>query len=154
MLCYDRQEHHLRKGIDVNNDHRVTNMSQVLPVSDLARSKAYYQRLGFHTDGWGHADLDGLTLILRQAKVADDVRPMSRVLLEEGAHNYRYSVYDTYAYVRTDQHVDELFAQFKENGAMFAYEPFTDGEPGGMQWRRFGLTDPDGYVITFGAVVR
>lgn len=137
----------------MNNDRRVKNMSQVLLVSDLARSKEYYQRLGFHTDGWGHAEIDGLTFILRQATVSDHVRPMSRVLREEGVHTYPYNVYDTFAYVYTVEKVDNLFAQFKANGALFAYEVFTDGEPGGMQWRKFGLADPDGYVITFGAMI-
>jgi catechol 2,3-dioxygenase-like lactoylglutathione lyase family enzyme len=137
----------------MDNSQRIKNMSQVLLVSDLDRSKTYYDRLGFRTDGWGHCEIDGLLFILRQAKNPGDVRPLNKVEVVEGAHRYPHNVYDTYAYLYRAEMVDELYAQFKAGGAMFAYEPFTAGDPGQTPWRRFGLTDPDGYVIIFGAMV-
>lgn len=134
-------------------NRRIKNMSQVLLVSDLTRTFEYYERLGFRTDKWGHIEIPDLTFIARQAVDPRDVRPVSKVAMELGAHDYEHNAYDTYAYLNTGAQVDELFDQFKASGAIFAYEVFTDGEPGSMQWRRFGLTDPDGYVITFGAML-
>jgi lactoylglutathione lyase len=135
------------------NQPSIKNMSQVLLVSDLKRSLKYYARLGFHTDSWGHADLGGLVFILRQATDSADVRPTSKVSMVTGAHDYPHNSYDTYAYLFNGDQVDELFDQFKANGAVFAYEVITTGNPGEIHWRRFGLLDPDGYMITFGAML-
>jgi catechol 2,3-dioxygenase-like lactoylglutathione lyase family enzyme len=135
----------------MSNVRRIKCMSQVLVVSDLTRSLAYYNRLGFHTDHWGHADLEGLTLLLRQARRPEDVRPLSRVPMVEGSHTYPHNDHDTFAYGPSAEAIDDLYAQFKANGASFAFELFT-AESVDMRWRKFGLKDPDCYVITFGAM--
>ncbi|REE88921.1 hypothetical protein A8990_10717 [Paenibacillus taihuensis] len=49
---------------------------QVRLVSDLKKSQSYYRDvLGCNVDDWGHAERDGMTIILQQAVSVDDVRP-------------------------------------------------------------------------------
>jgi catechol 2,3-dioxygenase-like lactoylglutathione lyase family enzyme len=49
---------------------------QVRLVSDFKKSQEYYRDvLGCQVDNWGHAERDGMTLILQQAASPEDVRP-------------------------------------------------------------------------------
>jgi len=49
---------------------------QVRLVTDLKKSQEYYRDvLGCTVDDWGHAERDGMLIILQQAVSPEDVRP-------------------------------------------------------------------------------
>lgn len=118
---------------------KIENSLTVLLVSDLEKSKAYYQHaLGCEVnDFWAIRDNFGLGFKLIQAADPQDVKP------NKGTWN-------TYAYVRDFQELDALYAEFKANGAEIADEP-TVSEFDWGAWKEFSVRDLDGYVIGFGA---
>lgn len=118
---------------------------QVLLVSDLERSKAYYQDvLGCEVnDMWAVRDDFRLGFKLIQAKSPEDVRPNK---LGDGQEK----VWDTYAYVETHSELDELHNELRGKGAILHQEPeIYDFDWG--SWKEFSIEDPDRYVIAFGS---
>lgn len=118
---------------------KIENSLTVLLVSDFERSKLYYEKaLGCEVnEHWAIRDDFGLGFKLIQAADPMDVRP------NKGTWN-------TYAYVRTHEELDALFAEFKGNGAIIVSEPFLTEHDWGV-WKEFSIRDLDGYVIGFGS---
>ncbi|MBB6690447.1 VOC family protein [Cohnella xylanilytica] len=118
---------------------------QVLVVSDLARSKAYYQDvLGCEVnDFWAVRDDFRLGFKLIEGKSAEDVRPNR---IGDGQEK----VWDTYAYVETHDDLDELYEELKSKGAILHQKPEVYEFDWGV-WKEFSVKDPDQYVIAFGS---
>jgi lactoylglutathione lyase len=117
---------------------------KVLLVSDLRRSKEFYQeQLGCEvTDWWVIRDgFSGLALKLLQAGTPGDVKPNKKA---EGAK----IALDVYCYVENWKALDELYQEFKVKNVQVVVEPWVD-ENGGP-WKEFVIKDPDGYHIAFG----
>lgn len=118
---------------------RVENSLTVLLVSDLAKSMKYYEEaLGCEVnEHWAIRDNFGLGFKLIQAADSEDVRP-------------NRGTWNTYAYVRTHDELDALYAELKTNGAIIASEPAVTEHDWGT-WKDFSVRDLDGYVIGFGS---
>ncbi|MFC5467462.1 VOC family protein [Cohnella suwonensis] len=127
---------------------------QVRLVSDLRRSQAYYRDvLGCEVDDWGHAERDGMLVILQQAAAPEDVRPNppSRKRPDyptewEGPD----AGWDTFIHVGWDD-LDDLFADIRGKGGNVAAEPFT-GAHGRWEYKNAYIRDPDGYTLVLGAM--
>jgi len=129
-------------------------MNQIRLVSDLHKSKEYYKRaLGCRVDGWGHAEREQprLGFILYQAETPGDVVPNKKPRKIPYPKKWEGPLTgcDTYAYADWEQ-IDGLLEQFRANGAIIHYE-MKHEDQGDMLWKEFGVRDPDGYVILFGA---
>lgn len=118
---------------------------QVLLVSDLEKSKVFYEKvLGCEVnDVWAVRDDFGLGFKLMQADQLEDVNP------NKAAKN-QVVPWDTYAYVDTHAELDELFNELKTKGAPIVQEPVLIEQDWGA-WREFAIQDPDQYVIAFGS---
>jgi len=117
---------------------RVTSFAPQFLVDDLARSIAYYQKLGFAFgepwDGfYAIGQLDGLELHLKEAPKYDPERQHRR------AHEHL----DAAAGV---DGIEAFYAQCMANGAQII-RPLT-----ATAWgtKDFYVEDPDGYVVCFG----
>jgi uncharacterized glyoxalase superfamily protein PhnB len=120
---------------------RLTGISPVLLVADLARSADYYRdRLGFtvnvHGDppNFATADRDGATVLLALADDPDRLVPHWQIV--DKMWN---------AYIRVDD-ADAIYAELQERGAGIDYTIYNT--PWGF--REFGVQDPDGHDIAFG----
>jgi catechol 2,3-dioxygenase-like lactoylglutathione lyase family enzyme len=120
---------------------RLTGISPVLLVADLARSVAYYRdRLGFavsvHGDppNFATADRDGAIVLLALADDRDQLVPHWQIV--DKMWN---------AYIRVDD-ADAIYAELQQRGAGIDYTIYNT--PWGF--REFGVQDPDGYDIAFG----
>lgn len=118
---------------------KIESSLTVLLVSDLKKSKDYYQHaLGCEvTEFWAVRDDFGLGFKLIQAEDSNDVKP------NKGTWN-------TYAYVEDFSSLDALYDEFKSNGAIVDMEPEVSEFDWGA-WKEFSIKDPDGYSIGFGA---
>ncbi|WP_442601772.1 VOC family protein [Paenibacillus sp. KN14-4R] len=118
---------------------------QVLLVSDLERSKRFYEHvLGCEvTDWWAVRDDFALGFKLMQAFSIEDVRPNK-------AGKGQVVPWNTYAYVDTHVELDALFHELQTKGAEFVQQPVVE-EQGWGAWKEFAIQDPDGYVIAFGS---
>lgn len=117
---------------------------KVLLVSDLEKSKRYYQdALGCEvTDWWVIRDeFTGLALKLLQADSSNDVQP------NKPAKGATVGI-DVYCYVENWTALDALYEEFRNNGVSFAVEPWIDEEAG--PWKEFVIKDLDDYCIAFG----
>jgi len=117
---------------------RVTSLAPQLLVSDLARSIAYYQKLGFTFgepwDGfYAIGQVDGLELHLKEAPRINDERRQRR----ENEHLDAAAGVDG---------IEAFHAQCATNGAML-FKPLA-ATPWGT--KEFYIADPDGNVICFG----
>jgi catechol 2,3-dioxygenase-like lactoylglutathione lyase family enzyme len=117
---------------------RVTSFAPQFLVDDLARSIAYYQKLGFTFgepwDGfYAIGQLDGLELHLKEAPKNDDER----------RHRHANEHLDAAAGV---EGIEAFYAHCTANGAM-VIRPLTATPWGTMD---FYVEDPDGYIICFG----
>ncbi|MDQ3997356.1 MAG: VOC family protein [Gemmatimonadota bacterium] len=117
---------------------RVTSLAPQFLVDDLARSVAYYQRLGFtFGDSWegfyAIGSRDGLELHLKEA-------PKSEA---ERRHRREHEHLDAAAGV---DGIEAFYAQCIANGAAIL-KPLA-----ATAWgtKHFYIEDPDGYVIAFG----
>ncbi|WP_141433039.1 VOC family protein [Bacillus sp. 03113] len=127
---------------------------QVRLVSDLKRSQEYYRDvLGCKVDNWGHAERDGMIIILQQANSSDDVRPNA---LSKKRPDYptdwegpEYG-WDTFIHVSWDD-LDTLVEEVRRNGGYIAIEPFT-GIHGKWEFKNTCIKDPDGYNIILGSM--
>lgn len=129
-------------------------MNQIRLVSDLQQSKEYYkQALGCKVDGWGHAEREQpqLGFILYQAENPHDVLPNRKPRKIPYPKNWEGPLTgcDTYAYTEWEL-LDGLLEEFRANQAIIHYEIKVEDQ-GDMLWKEFGVRDPDGYVILFGA---
>ncbi|HET7579264.1 MAG TPA: VOC family protein [Bacillales bacterium] len=116
----------------------------VLLVSDMEKSQTFYQNvLGCEvTDFWVVRNgLTGLGFKLIQAGDPNDIQPNSKI---------GKVVWDAYTYVDDFEALDNLYKEFKTNGATVALEPEVSDFDWGS-WKEFSIQDPDGYVIGFGA---
>ncbi|MGE8205720.1 VOC family protein [Heyndrickxia sp. NPDC080065] len=118
---------------------KIENSLTVLLVSDLEKSKKYYEdALGCDVnEQWAVRDDFGLGFKLIQAKDIEDVRPNK-------------DTWNTYAYVKTHNNLDALYDEYKTNGAIIASEPKVTEFDWGA-WKEFSIKDLDGYVIGFGS---
>ena len=117
---------------------RVTSFAPQFLVDDLARSMAYYQKLGFtFGEPWGGfyaiGQLDGLELHLKEAPTSAEER-----------HNRRANEHlDAAAGV---DGIEVFYAQCLANGVT-VLKPLT-----ATAWgtKDFYIEDPDGYIVCFG----
>lgn len=118
---------------------KIENFLTVLLVSDLNKSKEYYQKaLGCEVnDVWAIRDDFGLGFKLIQAKDNQDVRPNK-------------DTWNTYAYVKDHEGLDALYEELKANRAVIAKEPVISEHDWGV-WKEFSVSDLDGYLIGFGS---
>jgi catechol 2,3-dioxygenase-like lactoylglutathione lyase family enzyme len=117
---------------------RVTSFAPQFLVDDLARSIAYYQKLGFAFgepwDGfYAIGRLDGLELHLKEAAKYD----------AERQHRREHEHLDAAAGV---DGIEAFYAQCMANGARII-KPLT-----ATAWgtKDFYVEDPDGYIVCFG----
>jgi len=111
-------------------------------VSDINIAiKYYHEILGFSKPGlWGEPpsfampSRDNFIIMLKQIENSEQIYPNSRV--EES--------WDAYFWISD---ADDLFLEFKEKGAIIAYEPCIQ-ELYGI--KEFAVKDPDGHIIAFG----
>ncbi|WP_054027914.1 VOC family protein [Bacillus sp. FJAT-28004] len=127
---------------------------QVRLVSDLKKSQEYYRDvLGCQVDNWGHAERDGMTLILQQAASPEDVRPN---VLSQKRTDYPTEWqgpdhgWDTFIHVSWDD-LDSLIEEVRGRGGYIAVDPFTDAH-GNLEFKNSYIKDPDGYNIVLGAM--
>jgi len=127
---------------------------QVRLVSDLKKSQEYYHNvLGCQVDSWGHAERDGMIVILQQAASPEDVRPNA---LSQKRPDYPTEWegpdfgWDTYIHVSWDD-LDCLIEEIRGLGGHIAIEPFTDRH-GNFEFKNTYIQDPDGYNIVLGAM--
>ncbi len=105
----------------------------IVPVRELARAVAFYQRLGFVVEpyeggGYAFVSRDGVQLHLREA--ADE--------LEQGGNPCGVYLYVTDA--------DEVYEEWRGTGVEML------GEPENKAWRmrEFAVSDPDGTLLRVG----
>jgi len=127
---------------------------QVRLVSDLEKSQRYYRDvLGCKVDNWGHAERDGMIIILQQASSQEDVRPNAlskkRQDYPTGWEGPNFG-WDTYIHVSWDD-FDFLVEEIRGNGGFIAVEPFTDTH-GIWEFKNTCIKDPDGYNIVLGSM--
>ena len=117
---------------------RLTSFAPQFLVSDLARSIAYYQKLGFiFGETWGGfyaiGYLDGLELHLKEAPINGDER----------RHRRENEKLDAAAGV---DGIEAFYEQCVANGVMI-HKPLAATEWG---TKDFYVEDPDGNIISFG----
>ena len=117
---------------------RVTSFAPQFLVDDLARSMAYYQKLGFtFGEPWGGfyaiGAVDGLELHLKEAPKNDAERRYRR----EHEHLDAAAGVDG---------IEAFYAQCVANGVTI----FRPLRPTPWGTKDFYVEDPDGYVIAFG----
>jgi predicted enzyme related to lactoylglutathione lyase len=127
---------------------------QVRLVSDLKKSQEYYRDvLGCQVDGWGHAERDGMTIILQQSNSPEDVHPnaVSKKRLDYPTDwDGPGFGWDTFIHVSWDD-LDILVEEIRGHGGTIAVEPFT-GSHGSWEFKNTCIKDPDGYNIVFGSM--
>ena len=117
---------------------RLTSFAPQFLVEDLARSVAYYRKLGFtFGEPWAGfyaiGQLDGLELHLKEAPKADAERP----------HRREHEHLDAAAGV---DGIETFYEQCIANGATIT-RPLT---PTAWGTKDFYIEDPDGYIVCFG----
>ena len=117
---------------------RVTSLAPQFLVEDLARSIAYYEKLGFvFGEPWegfyAIGEVDGLELHLKEAPNREEERRWRR----ENQHLDAAAGVDG---------IEEFYEQCRTNGAKII-EPLKATEWG---TKDFYIEDPDGYIISFG----
>ena len=122
----------------VTSTPRVTSFAPQFLVDDLARSIAYYEKLGFTFgepwDGfYAIGQVDGLELHIKEAPKYD----------AERQHRREQQHLDAAAGV---DGIEAFYARCTANGARIV-RPLTATEWGTMD---FYVEDPDGYIVSFG----
>ncbi|WP_462413729.1 VOC family protein [Neobacillus sp. Marseille-QA0830] len=127
---------------------------QVRLVSDLKKSQEYYRNvLGCKVDDWGHAERDGMTIILQQSNSPEDVQPNA---ISKSRSDYPTDWkgpefgWDTFIHVSWDD-LDSLVEEVRRNGGNIGVEPFTDTH-GKWEFKNTCIKDPDGYNIVLGSM--
>lgn len=119
---------------------RVTSLAPQFLVADLARSIAYYRKLGFaFGEPWegfyAIGKVDGLELHLKEAPNSEEVRRWRR----ENEHLDAAAGVDG---------IEEFYEQCRTNGAKII-NPLKATEWGTLD---FYVEDPDGYIVSFGGL--
>lgn len=117
---------------------RVTSLAPQFLVADLARSIAYYRKLGFaFGEPWegfyAIGKVDGLELHLKEAPNSEEERRWRR----ENEHLDAAAGVDG---------IEEFYEQCRTNGAKII-KPLEATEWGTLD---FYTEDPDGYIVNFG----
>ena len=117
---------------------RVTSLAPQFLVADLARSIAYYRKLGFaFGEPWegfyAIGKVDGLELHRKEAQNSEEVRRWRR----ENEHLDAAAGVDG---------IEEFYEQCRTNGAKII-NPLKPTEWGTLD---FYIEDPDGYIVNFG----
>lgn len=127
---------------------------QVRLVNDLKKSQAYYRDvLGCSVDDWGHAERDGMTIILQQAVSPEDVRPNAP---SQKRSDYPTewegppSGWDSFIHVAWDD-LYSIVEDVRRKGGVIAVEPFTESH-GMWEFTNAYIQDPDGYNLVLGAM--
>jgi catechol 2,3-dioxygenase-like lactoylglutathione lyase family enzyme len=123
---------------------RFLEVTPSLAVADVARSRVFYQRLGFRVTAqlpptgrpeWLRLERDGVALLVwNEVVAAPDV--LAAIRQARGAGNaLRITVSD----------IDRLLREFQESGVILhrRLETMPDGS------REFGVVDPDGFHLEF-----
>lgn len=123
----------------VHLGRKIIHTRHVLAVKNLKIETDYYlNKLGFDCDftvpGWEFLSFGDFKVMLGECADAMLAR-------DTGDHSY-------YAYALVEN-VDEIFVEFKQNGAVFNSEP--EDKPWGL--REFSVITPDGHRIMFGQEV-
>jgi predicted enzyme related to lactoylglutathione lyase len=139
------------------NQHKKVKLGQTIQVrlvSDLKKSQEYYRDvLGCKVDDWGHAERDGMTIILQQSNSLEDVQPNP---ISKKRSDYPTDWkgpefgWDTFIHVSWDD-LDSLVEEVRGNGGNIAVEPFT-GTHGKWEFKNTCIKDPDGYNIVLGSM--
>lgn len=126
-------------------NQKIHSSLKVLLVSNLEVSMRFYKDvMGCEvTEWWVIRDgFTGLGIKLIQADTKEEVRP-NRL-----AAKNKKTIPDIYCYVENWDTLEELYEEFKSNGAKVVIEPWVDQEGG--PWKEFAVVDPDEYCIAFG----
>lgn len=110
---------------------------QQIIVSDLELSKDYYSTI-FGIKGTDSKFIDEqkkLALTLVQAVDVSEINP--KKLMPE-----------VYGFVSTVEELYSLYLTYRENGALFAFNP-RDTYDNGQRAKEFAIRDLDGYIIAF-----
>ena len=123
----------------MENKRRVVHTRHVLAVKDLAIEAAYFKdKLGFDLDftapGWEFLSFGEFKVMLGEC--SDEMTAE-----QSGNHSY-------FAHVLVEN-VDELFVEFKGNGAEFTQT--VANKPWGL--REFSVRTPDGHRLTNGQLI-
>lgn len=132
------QEHEVRQIHDLEAKARLTSFAPQILVDDLARSIAFYERLGFSFaapwDGfYAIGERDGFEIHLKEASRRD----------EERQHRREQEHLDATAGV---EGIEAFYAETVANGATIL-KPLAPTAWGTMD---FYVEDPDGNIIAFG----
>ena len=128
-------------------------ISPLLQVADLDQSITFYtQKLGFaecwrDENGFVILSRDGCDLFLGQKQTDVDLRNITARAKADG-----FASYDLHFHCAKDS-IDALWREFKDSGAPMsaAFDKGPIDREYGI--RDFSITDPDGYVIVFGAPI-
>jgi catechol 2,3-dioxygenase-like lactoylglutathione lyase family enzyme len=127
---------------------------QVRLVSDLAKSQEYYRDvLGCKVDDWGHAERDGMTVILQQAVSQDDIKPNAASKKRQSyptAWEGPDHGWDTFIHVSWED-FNSLVDEVRGKGGTIAVEPHRESH-GKWEFRNAYIQDPDGYNLVLGAM--
>lgn len=118
-------------------DLSLNKTEKVMLVSDLGLSLDYYATIfGMKIHGATlHDEKNNNIITLKQAEKMTDIKPQ-RVFP------------DVYKYVDSINELFALYLKFKENGALFAFNP-RDTYDNGKRMKEFAVRDIDGYVLAF-----
>ncbi len=128
-------------------------MKRIAPqwiVENVVKSVEFYtDKLDFKVDWMGERPLfaiisrENCTLMLRQLKKEQLVRPNRRPFIEAGWHTEGQEAWDLYVWV---DDADKLFAEFKQKDVSII-KAIQDTDYGN---RDFEIEDLDGYILCFG----
>jgi len=128
---------------------------QVRLVSDFKKSQEYYRDvLGCTIDDWGHAERDGMIVILQQAESLGDFRPnasskkRSDYPTEWEGPDYGW---DTFIHVNWGE-IDEIVDEIQNKGGIIPYDNPVTGVHGNWEFKNVYVQDPDKYNLVLGAM--
>lgn len=114
---------------------RSHTLTAILPCNDIAKSRAFYERLDFEVT----ADYDGQYVILADGKGAElHLQPAELAWLKHGQNPFGLYLYA--------ENVDELAARFA--GEILGKVKQAEDKPWGMY--EFALSDPDETLVRIG----
>ncbi|MCR8642021.1 VOC family protein [Paenibacillus sp. N1-5-1-14] len=138
----------------MDNQLKLGTTFQVRLVSDLKKSQEYYRDiLGCTVDNWGHAERDGMLVILQQAMSPEDVRPNSpskkRSDYPTDWNGPDYG-WDTFVHVSWND-IDAIVEDIRSRGGIVTLDPVAESH-GRWEFKNYYIQDPDKYSIVLGAM--